>query len=45
MAKQLVDKLNGTIEMNSKKGIGTTCVVKLPFKISRETEIRRPVEK
>lgn len=31
--------------MNSKKGIGTTCVVKLPFKISRETEIRRPAEK
>lgn len=31
--------------MNSKKGIGTTCVVKLPFKISRETEIRKPAEK
>ena len=30
--------------MTSKKGIGTTCVVKLPFKISRETEIRRPEE-
>lgn len=33
IVKKLVDKMNGTIEVNSKKDVGTTVVVTLPFQI------------
>lgn len=43
IAKQLVDKLGGTLEIKSKKGVGTTCIVKLPFKIGEETKIKKTI--
>ena len=36
IVKQLVDRMGGTIELQSKLGVGTTVTVKLPFKIGQE---------
>ena len=43
MAKRLVDRLDGTIEIQSEKGVGTTCIIRLPFKIGEPAEISKPV--
>lgn len=43
MAKRLVDRLDGTIDLQSEKGVGTTCIVRLPFKIGEAEEISKPV--
>lgn len=40
IAKKLADRLHGSIELYSKKGKGTTAVVKLPFKIGSEEQLR-----
>ena len=36
IVKQLVDRMGGTIELQSELGVGTTVTVKLPFKIGQE---------
>ena len=36
IVKQLVDRMGGTIELQSELGIGTTVTVRLPFKIGQE---------
>lgn len=41
IVKKLVDKMNGTIEVESEKGIGTTFWLMLPFKCGEEVEIER----
>ena len=33
ITKQLVDRMDGSIELKSKAGVGTTVIVKIPFKI------------
>jgi len=38
IVKRLVERMEGTIEVTSKKGLGTTFVVTLPHKIADETE-------
>ncbi len=39
IAKKLVDRLHGSIEIRSNKGEGTTVVVKLPFKIGKPSRV------
>ena len=34
ITKQLVDRMDGSIELKSKAGVGTTVIVKIPFKIA-----------
>ena len=36
ITKQLVDRMNGTIELKSKVGVGTTVIVKILFKIGTQ---------
>ena len=36
ITKQLVDRMGGTIELKSKVGVGTTVIVKIPFKIGAQ---------
>lgn len=36
IVKQLVDRMGGTIELQSELGVGTTVTVRLPFKIGQE---------
>lgn len=36
ITKQLVDRMGGTIELKSKVGVGTTVIVKIPFKIGTQ---------
>ncbi len=43
IVKNLLDKMDGTIEITSKEGIGSTFVITIPFKIANEPEI--PSEK
>ncbi len=39
IARRLADRLNGTIRLDSEKGVGTTAVVELPFKIGSPDDI------
>jgi signal transduction histidine kinase/CheY-like chemotaxis protein len=36
ITKQIIDKQNGTIRVNSKEGIGTTFFIEIPFEITEE---------
>ena len=36
ITKQLVDRMDGSIELKSKVGVGTTVIVKIPFKIGTQ---------
>lgn len=38
IVKNLIEKMNGTIEIDSKKGIGTTFIITLPFEIAEKPE-------
>ena len=38
ITKQLVDRMDGSIELKSKVGVGTTVIVKIPFKIGTQDE-------
>ena len=38
IVKNLIEKMSGTIEINSKKGIGTTFIITLPFEIAEKPE-------
>ncbi len=40
IVKKLVDRLGGTIEIKSKKGVGTTVIATIPFKIGTGENIR-----
>ena len=39
IVKSLVDKMNGTISVTSKKGVGTTFVITIPFEIAPEPAV------
>ena len=39
ITKQLVDRMGGAIELKSEVGVGTTVVVKIPFKIGTQDKI------
>lgn len=39
IAKKITDKLGGTIEIESRKNVGTTVRMKLPFKIGHENDL------
>lgn len=41
IAKKMADRLGGTIEIKSKKNIGTTVTVTIPFKIGEEQKTER----
>ena len=41
IAKKMVDRLGGTIEIKSKKNIGTTVTMTIPFKIGEEQKTER----
>ena len=40
IAKKLTDRLHGTICLESKKGVGTTATVRIPFKIGTPDDIK-----
>ena len=44
ITKQLVDRMDGRIELKSKIGVGTTVVVKIPFKIGVQDKISNSPE-
>ena len=42
IVKNLIDKMNGTIEVRSKEGVGSTFIITLSFEIASESEIIKP---
>ena len=44
LTKQLVEAMNGTIEVESKVGVGTTFTVSLPLKATRQDAVIKPIE-
>ena len=44
IARKLADRMNGTIELKSKKDVGTTVIMAIPFKIGQEDKIIAPVQ-
>ena len=40
LPKKLVEKMGGTITFESKEGVGTTFVIRVPFKIDMEADKR-----
>ncbi len=38
IVKKMLDKMHGTIEMQSEKGVGTTAVVRIPFRIGEKMD-------
>ena len=46
IVKKLVEKMNGTIEVSSKEGVGSSFVITIPFEIAESPEeIKIPAEK
>lgn len=43
IAKKIVDRMGGTIKIESKKNAGTTVITTIPFEIGVADEIKRPV--
>lgn len=43
IAKKLAEYLHGTITLESKKGIGTTVIMTIPFRIGDQEEQKKPV--
>ena len=43
IVKNLIDKMNGTIEITSEEGIGSIFVITLPFEIAEGTPVSKPV--
>lgn len=44
IAKRLIDKMNGTIQITSEIGVGSTFVITIPFDIAHETDLLKPKE-
>lgn len=44
LTNQLVEAMNGTIEVESKVGVGTTFTVSLPLKAARQGAVIKPIE-
>ena len=42
IVKNLIDRMNGTIEITSEEGIGSIFVITLPFEIAEETPVSKP---
>lgn len=38
IVKNLIDQMKGTIEISSKKGVGTTFIITIPFEIAKKLE-------
>ena len=38
IVKQLADRMNGSVELESELGVGTTAIIKLPFKIGKQED-------
>ena len=44
IAKKIADRLDGTIEIQSQKGKGTTVLMTIPFEIGEKTETKKTVD-
>lgn len=44
IAKNLVEKMNGTLDVKSKLGVGTTFVVTIPFEIATKEDLPKKVD-